>query len=167
MNFFGIQGGYDHERIGSSFCLKERHTGVDLIIADIPENLTVPFVTDPTDPNAIPPWNVRETGYVESILEFASIYLQRDGAVLLFHCEDPDLVHEVFENALTYEFILYKDWWGINELPLQSPKHGSRKVLCTTLLLSLMFKSLLFIVFSCVQFRLLMTFNLLTYSFVL
>ena len=132
MNFFGIQVGHDRERIGSSFCQKERHTSVDLIIADILENLTVPSVMDPTNPNAIPPWNVREPGYVESIFEFARMYLQQDGVVLLFHCDDPELVTEVFDMALSYDFLLCKDWWGINELPLQSPKHGSRKVLCTT-----------------------------------
>ena len=100
--------------------MNEKHSGIDLIIADIPENLPVPTVSNPS--STVPSWNSRESGYVESIFEFARMYLQNNGALLLFHCDDRDLFTEVFDLADSYDFVMAKDWWGINELSLASPR---------------------------------------------
>ena len=104
---------------------------MDLIIADIPENLPVPTVSIPS--STVPSWNSRESGYVESIFEFASYYLQNDGALLLFHCDDRDLCTEVFDLADSYDFVMTKDWWGINDLSLASPRDPTSTVFSTSI----------------------------------
>ena len=70
-------------RVSSPQC---KHTGLDLIIADIPENLPVPGIS--ASFTSVPPWNMRSEGYVESIFEFGDAYLHDDAAILLFHCDD-------------------------------------------------------------------------------
>ena len=102
-----------------------------MIIADIPENLPVPTISTPS--SSIPPWNARHTGYVETIFEFASDFLQNDGALLLFLCDDRHLISDIFEQAHTYDFVLHKDWWGINDLGLASPKDSNSTVIKTIL----------------------------------
>lgn len=114
-------------------CMNEKHSGIDLIIADIPENLPVPTVSNPSI--AVPPWNSREPGYVESIFEFARMYLQNDGALLLFHCDDRDLFTEVFDLADSYDFVMAKDWWGINDLNLASPRDPKSTVFYTIIII--------------------------------
>ena len=67
---------------------------------------------------------------MESVFEFGDAYLHDDGAILLFHCDDRALLSEVEEAAEQYSFKLCKDWWGINDIPLASPKSPSTTV-CT------------------------------------
>ena len=81
-------------RVSSPQC---KHSGLDLIIADIPENLPVPGILAPF--TSVPPWNMRPEGYVESIFEFGDAYLHDDAAILLFHCDDRALYSEVEEAA--------------------------------------------------------------------
>ena len=107
-------------------CENEKHFGIDLIIADIPENLPVPSVSNP--PSVVPPWNSRDPEYVVSIFEFASHYLQNDGALLLIHNNDRKLTTDIFDQAETYDFVMHKDWWGINDLELASPTDPDSKV---------------------------------------
>ena len=107
-------------------CKIEKHFGIDLIIADIPENLPVPSVSNP--PSVVPPWNSRDPEYVVSIFEFASHYLQNDGALLLIHNNDRKLTADIFDQAETYDFVMHKDWWGINDLELASPTDPDSKV---------------------------------------
>ena len=77
---------------------------------------------------SVPPWNMRPEGYVESIFEFGDAYLHDDVAILLFHCDDRALYSEVEEAAEQYNFCLCKDWWGINDIALASPKFPSSMV---------------------------------------
>ena len=107
-------------------CENEKHFRIDLIIADIPENLPVPSVSNP--PSVVPPWNSRDPEYVVSIFEFASHYLQNDGALLLIHNNDRKLTADIFDQAETYDFVMHKDWWGINDLELASPTDPDSKV---------------------------------------
>ena len=110
-------------RVSSPQC---KHSGLDLIIANIPENLPVPGISAPF--TSVPPWNMRPEGYVESIFEFGDVYLHDDAAILLFHCDDRALYSEVEEAAEQYNFRLCKDWWGINDIALASPKFPSSTV---------------------------------------
>ena len=71
---------------------------------------------------------------MESIFEFAEAYLQDDGALLLFHCDDSSFRKEVADKAYQYDMKVFEDWWGINNLLLASPKDPSRTVpVCLTL----------------------------------
>jgi hypothetical protein len=89
-------------------CENEKHFGIDLIIADILENLPVPSVSNP--PSVVPHWNSRDPEYVVFIFEFASHYLQNDGALLLIHNNDRKLTTDIFDQAETYDFVMHKDW---------------------------------------------------------
>lgn len=108
-------------------CQVENHLGVDLIIVDIPENLPVPLVSNP--PTVIPPWNSREKDYVYDIFYFASLYLQNDGALCIIYNNDQALATEILEEASATKFVLYKDWWGFNELGLTSPTNPGNLVI--------------------------------------
>ena len=91
-------------RVSSPQC---KDTGLDLIIADIPENLPVPGILAPF--TSVPTWNMRPEEYVESIFEFGDAYLHDNAAILLFHCDNQALYSEVEEAAEQYNFCLYKD----------------------------------------------------------
>jgi hypothetical protein len=99
---------------------------LDLIIVDIPENLPVPGISNPT--SAIPTWNVRLKKYVDTVFEFADNFLHDNAALLLFHANDRELQLEIEEYASTYEFKLLMDWWALNELPLALPRDPSAMV---------------------------------------
>ena len=122
--FFLQVGAGRSRRISNDKC---KHTGIDLLIADIPENLPVPGISIPS--TIIPPWNVRPEKYVDTIFEFAEIYLHDDAALLLFHANDRDVLIDVEECAETYNFHLECDWWGMNDLPLASPRNPSTTVI--------------------------------------
>jgi hypothetical protein len=108
------------------WCENEKHFGIDLIIADILENLPVLSASNP--PSVVPPWNSQDPEYVVSIFEFSSYYLQNDGVLLLIHNNDQKLTADIFDQAETYDFVMHKDWWGINDLELASPTDPDSKV---------------------------------------
>lgn len=121
-----------------------KHTGIDLIIADIPENMPVPGISVlNTD---IPPWNVRPEKYLETVFEFADLYLHDDAALLLFHPNDRDILLEIEDLAVTYNFKLEHDWWAMNDLPLALPRNPSSTV-CSILLSYFVFQFQLFYIF--------------------
>lgn len=106
-----------------------KHSGFDLVIADIPENLPIPGISLTND--VIPPWNVRPEKYVDTIFEFADNYLHDHAALLLFHANDRELQLEIEDCAVTYDFKLLFDWWALNELPLASPRDPTTTVIAS------------------------------------
>jgi hypothetical protein len=56
---------------------------VDLILADIPEGLSVPGISNP--PTSIPAWNQETPEWLQPIFDFADNHLYDDGAMILFH----------------------------------------------------------------------------------
>lgn len=64
------------------------HSGIDLIIADVPENLPVPLVSD----SMVPEWNKRSEGYFEYLFSFAAANLHDDAVLLVIHPNDPALL---------------------------------------------------------------------------
>lgn len=77
---------------------------------------------------AIPSWNVRPEKYLETVFEFADLYLHDDAALLLFHPNDRNVLLEVEDLAETYNFRLQYDWWAMNDLPLALPRNPSSTV---------------------------------------
>lgn len=125
MNVVALQVGANRSRqVSSEKCT---HSGLDLMIADIPENLPVPGISVPS--SAIPSWNFRPEKYVDTIFEFADSYIHDNAALLLLHANDRDLQLEIEECAMTYDFKLLFDWWALNELPLALPRDPSTTVL--------------------------------------
>lgn len=94
-----------------------------MIISDILENLPVPGIS-----TSVPDWNKRSVSYVENIFEMADDFLHDDGALVIIHCDDRDLMKDVVERADQYDMELLKDWWGINEHPLAHPRQPSATV---------------------------------------
>ena len=100
------------------------HSGLDLIIADVPENLPVPLVSS----SAVPEWNKRSEGYFEYLFSFAAANLHDDAILLVIHPHDPALLLDLQNWAYTFEFELLRDWWGLNNLYLFSSVDHSQKV---------------------------------------
>ena len=103
-----------------------------MIIADISENVSVPSVSNLF--NIIPPWNSQDAEYVLNIFKFASLYLQNDGALCLILNNDQKLAAEIFNQANAFDYVLHKDYWGINELGLASPTNPGSKIIYTVII---------------------------------
>ena len=84
-----------------------KHLGLDLIIADVPENLPVPMVSSST----VPEWNMRSEGYFEYLFWFAATNLHDDAIFLVIHPHDLVLLLDLQNWAYTIEFELFRDWW--------------------------------------------------------
>lgn len=99
---------------------------IDLLIADVPENLSVPGISVP--PFSIPSWNMRQESYFHDIFEVADDNVHDDGAFLLFFPDNNDLRMEIAGFCQTYHFKVYKDWWGFNGIPSTSSADHTRTV---------------------------------------
>lgn len=96
----------------------DTRAAIDLLIADVPENLPVPGISKPA--NSVPSWNMRPESYFYDIFEVADENIHDDGAFLLFYPDNVQLRAEIAGFCTTFHFKLYKDWWGFNSLPLAS-----------------------------------------------
>jgi hypothetical protein len=86
--------------------------------------LFVSFVSSPSD--VIPKWNLHSSSHIEAFFEFA---LHKDACILIFMpsaCmpisipKVKEVRYDVMTYAMTYNIMIVKDWWGINEMPLCS-----------------------------------------------
>ena len=94
----------------------------DLVIADIPENLPVPNVSDPS--YSVPSWNALDTDFLGELFDFADEILHDDGALLLFHEDDNgDFKESIQDHFAAFGFTIFKEWLGVNRLRLHSAKH--------------------------------------------
>ena len=109
------QVGASHQRHTS--LISTTHTGIDLLIADVLENLLVPVVSS----SAIPDWNRRLEDYFEVLFTFAATHLHDDAVLLVIHPNDPVVAHALRNWAFTFDFELVQDWWGLNGLHLVYP----------------------------------------------
>ena len=96
------------------------HKGLDLLFADIPENLPVPNIS--TD---VPAWNMLHDSYYECLFAFAKSNLYDHGVLVLAHCASASVSKSILDWAHTYDFYLAEDWFGMTDLDLQSPFHPS------------------------------------------
>ena len=60
--------------------------GVDLMIMDVLEGLSVPIVSDPA--SSVPEWNKLPERFVETIFESASALVHDNDVLLLFYPDD-------------------------------------------------------------------------------
>lgn len=103
------------------------HTGIDLLFADVPENLRVPNIS--ASPLEVPKWNTRSPSYFEVLFAFASANLHDDGVLVFAHAADPEVSRSIHNWAHTEEFYVAEDWFGMNDLDLQSPTSPSELVI--------------------------------------
>jgi hypothetical protein len=102
-----------------------RHNGVvnakatlDLIIVDVPKDLPIPIVSDPTD--AVPPWNQSVDSLLEVDFVFVEDYLQDDGAMIVIHPFQVDAKSNILGYCVEYSFETRKEWLCMNRLYLCS-----------------------------------------------
>ena len=108
---------------------------VDLVVFDIPENLPVPGIP-PT--GEVPPWNQlkirtksnkrQESPWIHKAFEFASTWLQDDGAVLVLYPDSRFISNEISSWADWASFQEEDKWFVSNELPLTRPDYEGRTV---------------------------------------
>lgn len=103
------------------------HTGIDLLFADVPENLRVPNIS--ASLSDIPRWNKRSSSYFEVLFAFANANLHDDGVLVFAHAADPEVSSSIYNWAHTEEFYVAEDWFGMNDLDLQSPTNPSDLVI--------------------------------------
>jgi hypothetical protein len=100
--------------------------GVDLMIVDIPEGLPVPMVSSP--PASIPGWNSIDENFLSLVFDFGSSLVHDNGALLLFYKDDLKLRADIRGYANAYHFKIFKEWTGVNRLPLTSARDASKTV---------------------------------------
>ena len=99
---------------------------MDLIIADYPDGLRVPGLSDP--PFQIPRWNVNIPSFLHVMMAFALTYLHDDGAFFLFYPDSAMVKREVAGFFKNYKFKIKDEWTIINCLHLANPTNPSKNV---------------------------------------
>jgi hypothetical protein len=97
----------------------EDHPCLDFILADIPEGLPVPGISNP--PSSIPAWNQESKESLHPLFDFADEHLHDDGAIILFHPFRMSTKSNILVYCKSYGFAIRKEWWGMNRLHLTSP----------------------------------------------
>jgi hypothetical protein len=93
----------------------------DLVIADLPEGLPVPNVSVPS--SVVPTWNVKSEDYLQELFEFADEILHDSGALLLFFpFDNGDFLEDIETFFDSFGFAIYKEWMGVNYLPMSSAR---------------------------------------------
>jgi hypothetical protein len=103
------------------------------MIVDIPEGLPVPIVSSP--PTFVPVWNSADENFLPLVFDFGSSLVHDTGALLLFHKGDLKLRADIRGYAKAYHFSIFKEWTGINYLPITSPREASKIVSGSNLLI--------------------------------
>jgi hypothetical protein len=80
----------------------------DLVIADIPENLPVPNVSDPA--YSVPSWNALDSDFIGKLFDFADEILHDNGVLLLFHPNDNgDFMENIQDHFVAFGFTIFKE----------------------------------------------------------
>ena len=99
---------------------------MDLIIAEYPDGLPVPGVSNP--PSQIPHWNANIPSFLTVMMAFSLTYLHDDGAFLLFYPDSPTVKREVAGFFKNYKLKVKDEWTIINCLHLANPMNPSKNV---------------------------------------
>jgi len=99
---------------------------VDLVIADYPDGLPVPGVSQPS--SLVPSWNEEVQGFLRLIIGFCGGFLHDDGALLLFYPDNPQIKKELFSFFNKNNLKMKEEWTIINSLHLCHPLNPSKLV---------------------------------------
>jgi hypothetical protein len=91
-----------------------------LLIAKVLSNLLVPLVSIP--PTIVPSWNHRIDNYVYGIFGFANKYMERNGAILIFHDDDLRVLKKIKSLLNMNGYEVHFKWVVINSLLWMSSK---------------------------------------------
>ena len=104
------------------------HTGIDLLFADVHENLRVPSIS--ASSSDVPQWNKRTDSYFEVLFAFASANLHDNGILVFAHSADPEVSKSIHNWADREDFYVAKRLVGMYDLNFQSPPKPSELVIC-------------------------------------
>ena len=62
-----------------------------------------------------------DASYYECLFAFAKSNFYDHGVLVLAHCASASVSRSIFDWAHTYDFYVAEDWFGMNDLDLQSP----------------------------------------------
>ena len=99
---------------------------VDLIIAEYPDGLHIPGVSD--FPGQVPHWNKQVQNFVKFTIGFCQGYLHDDGAMLLFYHDSVQIKKEVLSFLYNNNLEVKVEWTIVNSLRLTHPVHPSMEV---------------------------------------
>jgi hypothetical protein len=99
---------------------------VDLIIAEYPDGLPVPGVSE--FPAQVPIWNKQVQNFIKFTIGFSQGYLHDDGALLLFILDSVQIKKEVLSYLYNNNLEVKEEWTIINSLHLTHPMHNSKRV---------------------------------------
>lgn len=99
---------------------------MDLVIADFPDGLPVPGVSNP--PTQIPTWNAHVEGFLKFMIGFCGGYLHDDGAFLLFYPDNPQVRRELFSFFNKNKLKMKEEWTIVNSLHLSNPLNPAKLV---------------------------------------
>ena len=114
---------------------------MDLILADIPEGLPVPGISNPS--TAIPTWNQETHEWLQPIFDFADNHVHDDGAIILFHPFRMTTKAMILGYCECFGFQVRKEWWGMNRLHLTSPINQSVTVSYLSISITICFLTIL------------------------
>ena len=77
----------------------------------------------------VPQWNKRSSTYLEVLFAFAIANLHDDGVLVFAHAADPEVSRSIYNWTHTKNFYIAEDWFGMNDLDLQSPTNPSKLVI--------------------------------------
>ena len=106
--------------------MEKVHSGIDLLFADVPENLQVPHIS--TSCEDIPPWNRCNASYFGALFAFVKKNLHDDSVIVFTHAADLKVHAEIYDWAHTESWYVAEEWFGMNDLDLQSPTNPTRVV---------------------------------------
>ena len=92
------------------------HKGLNLLFADIPKNFPVSNIS-----SDVPAWNKLHESYYECFFAFEKTNFYVYGVLVFAHCVSAIVSRIVFDWTHTYDFYVTEDWFGMNDLDLQSP----------------------------------------------
>ena len=104
----------------------QKRPAVDLIIAEYPDGLPIPGVSNP--PSQIPHWNASIPNFLQVMMAFSLTYLHDDGAFLLFYLDSSMVKREVAGFFKNYKLKIKDEWTIINCLHLANPMNPFKNV---------------------------------------
>ena len=78
--------------------------------------------------SSVPEWNKLPDRFVETVFEIASGLVHDNGVLLLFHPDDLQMRADIRGCLKAYQFSLFKEFMGVNRLPLTSARNASKTV---------------------------------------
>jgi hypothetical protein len=104
----------------------QKNPVVDLIIAEYPNGLRVPGVSDP--PTQIPHWNREIPNFLTYMISFVAAHFHDDGAFLLFYPNGSNVRRDISGFFKNYNFKIKDEWTIINCLHLANLVNPNKNV---------------------------------------